>query len=147
MATQKEIETLLKAMHKAPPSEHFQRIDKSTVGIRAILKYLSENGEQATAGEISKGIGVSTARVAVLLKKMNAKGFIEKQGDPTDGRIVLVRLTERGRDTSNQLRRDMYAQIGALIDRLGMERLMQFAEISREIRSVMESMNTPDKTD
>lgn len=147
MATQKEIETLLKAMHKAPPSEHFQRIDKSTVGIRAILKYLSENGEQATAGEISKGIGVSTARVAVLLKKMNAKGFIEKQGDPTDGRIVLVRLTERGRDTSNQLRRDMYAQIGALIDRLGMERLMQFAEISREIHSVMKSMNTPDKTD
>lgn len=147
MATQKEIETLLKAMHKAPPSEHFQRIDKSTVGICAILKYLSENGEQATAGEISKGIGVSTARVAVLLKKMNAKGFIEKQGDPTDGRIVLVRLTERGRDTSNQLRRDMYAQIGALIDRLGMERLMQFAEISREIHSVMKSMNTPDKTD
>lgn len=147
MATQKEIETLLKAMHKAPPSEHFQRIDKSTVGIRAILKYLSENSEQATAGEISKGIGVSTARVAVLLKKMNAKGFIEKQGDPTDGRIVLVRLTERGRDTSNQLRRDMYAQIGALIDRLGMERLMQFAEISREIHSVMKSMNTPDKTD
>ncbi len=147
MATQKEIETLLKAMHKAPPSEHFQRIDKSTVGIRAILKYLSEDEEQATAGEISKRIGVSTARVAVLLKKMDAKGFIEKQGDPTDGRIVLVRLTERGRDTSNRIRSEMFAQLGALIDRLGMERLMQFAEISREIRSVMESMNTLDKTD
>ena len=71
MATQEQIETLLEQLEKAPPSAHFQRIDKNAAGIQAILKYLSETDEQVTAGDISDHLNVSTARVAVLLKKMD----------------------------------------------------------------------------
>lgn len=137
MATREQVETLLETLHKVPPSEHFQKIDKSAVGVRAILKYLSEISEQATAGEISKVLGVSTARVAVLLKKMVTKGLLEKQSDPADGRLVVVRLSPLGKDTANRLRSEMYAQISTLIDEIGMERMMEFAAISQEIHSVM----------
>lgn len=137
MATQTQIETLMEALRKAPPSEHFQKIDRSTMGIRAILKYLSEGNEQATAGEISRALGVSTARVAVLLKKMAGRGLLEKQSDPTDGRVVVVRLSQQGREEAEQLRSELQAQLGALIDAIGMERLLEFAAISHEICSVM----------
>ncbi len=137
MATTEQIETLLEQLNKAPPSEHFQNIDKNTVGIRAILKYLSETDEKVTAGKISEHMKVSTARVAVLLKKMTAKDLIEKEQDPADGRIVIVKLSEYGKQTAEVLRENIYKHISEMIDRVGMERMLEFAEISNEIHSVM----------
>lgn len=128
---------MLGAMRKAPPSEKYQKIDRSSMGIRAILKYLSRENERATAGEISKALGVSTARVAVLLKKMEAKGLLEKQSDPADGRLVVVCLSQQGKDTAEQVRQEIYALIGSLIDEIGMERMLEFAAISNEIHEVI----------
>lgn len=137
MATQEQIETLLEQLQKAPPSEHFQNIDKNTAGIRAILKYLSETDDKVTAGKISEHMKVSTARVAVLLKKMVAKDLIEKETDSADGRIVVVKLSERGMEAAQKLRENIYKNIGEMIDRVGMERMLEFAAISNEIHSVM----------
>lgn len=142
IATKQQIETLLAELSKSPPSEHFQQIDISSAGIRAILKYLSEISDHATAGKISKALGVSTARVTVLLKKMVAKGLLEKQSDPSDGRLVVVQLSQLGKDTADRIRNEMYAQLGTLIDQIGMERMMEFAEISHEIHSVMKKAET-----
>ena len=137
MATTEQIEALLEQLEKAPPSEHFQHIDKNTVGIRAILKYLSETSEKVTAGKIGEHIKVSTARVAVLLKKMEAKDLIEKEQDPDDGRIVIVKLSEHGKKTATAARDEVYRSIGEMIDKVGMDRMLEFAEISNEIHSIM----------
>lgn len=137
MATQKQVEALLAVMHKAPPSEKYQKMDRSAMGIRAILKYLSRENQRATAGEISKALGVSTARVAVLLKKMVAKGLLEKQSDPADGRLVVVCLSQKGKDAAEQFQREIYALIGSLIDEIGLERMLEFAAISNEIHEVI----------
>ncbi len=141
MATNEEIETLLQKLKKAPPSECFQNFDMNTVGIRAILKMLSETDEKVTAGKISEKMNVSTARVAVLLKKMVAKGLIEKENDEADGRVVLVKLSESGKQAANDLKKDMYTKIGNVIDKIGMERMLEFAAISKEIHSVISASN------
>lgn len=138
MATEEQIKLLWEELRKAPPSEQFENIDKSNVGIRAILKYLSEANETVTAGKISDHMNVSTARVAVLLKKMVAKGLIERTSDPIDRRIVVVRLSEHGAETAEKVREGLYEHIGAMIDKVGMERMLEFAAISKEIRDVME---------
>ena len=138
MATREQIETLLEQLEKAPPSKHFQHIDENTVGIRAILKYLSETNEKITAGKISGQLKVSTARVAVLLQKMEAKDLIEKNKDPDDGRIVVVKLSEHGKQTAQAAKREIYRSIGEMIDKVGMDRMLEFAAISNEIHSIME---------
>lgn len=137
MATNEQIESLLERLENAPPSETFQDFDMSTVGIRAILRLLNETDDKVTAGKISSCMKVSTARVAVLLKKMTAKGLIEKESDSADGRIVVVKLTEHGKQTADKLRENLYEHIGKLIDRIGMERMLEFSAISSEIRTVM----------
>ena len=137
MATEEQIEILLEQLEMAPPSEHFQHIDKNAAGIRAILKYLSETDEEVTAGKISEHMKVSTARVAVLLRKMEAKGLIEKIKDPNDGRVVIVRLSEHGRQTARMLREEINRSIGEMIDKVGMDRMLEFAAISNEIHSIM----------
>lgn len=139
MASEAEIAKLLEELLKAPPSEGFKSIDENTAGIRAILKYLSETDGAATAGRISESMGVSTARVAVLLKKMVDKGLIEKNSDPSDARVVVVRLSEHGAETALKIRSAIYAQIGQMIDTIGMERMMEFAAISQEIHEVIQT--------
>ena len=137
MATMEQIETLLEQLNEAPPSAHFQHLDKNTVGIQAILKYLSETDGKVTAGMISNVMKVSTARVAVLLKKMEAKGLIERVQDPSDKRIVVVKLTDEGRQTAEDFRENIYRTTGEMIDKVGMDRMLEFAAISKEIHSIM----------
>lgn len=139
MATQEQIETLLEQLKKAPPSEQFKNIDKNAAGIRAILKYLNETDEKVTAGKISEYMDVSTARVAVLLKKMVAKGLIEKENDPTDARIVIVKLSQHGVQTAERVRESIHAQIGTMIDKVGMDRMLEFAAISNELHSIIKA--------
>lgn len=136
MATQEQIEMLLRQLKKAPPSELFKSIDENTAGIRAILHYLNETSGTVTAGKISEHMNVSTARVAVLLKKMTERGLIEKGSDPSDARVVVVKLSEDGKGMAEKMRNNVYSQVGAMIDKVGMERMMEFAEISNEIHSM-----------
>lgn len=137
MASTEEIELLLDKLKKAPPSEHFQKADMNVAGIRAILKILNEADGKVTAGRISTLMHVSTARVAVLLKKMEAKGLIEKEQDFEDRRVVVVKLSKRGKETADRLRDDLYRNIASIIDRVGMERMLEFAEISKEIHAAI----------
>lgn len=138
MATQEQIETLLTEFRKAPPSDCFQHIDMISAGFRAILQYLYNSTDTTvTAGKISEHMNVSTARVAVLLKKMAAKGLIEKKRDPTDARLVVVKLSEHGLQLAEEMHTNLFTQIGNMIDKVGMERMMEFAAIANELRSSM----------
>lgn len=139
MATKEQIETLMEQLKKAPPSECFEKFDMSTAGIRAILKILNETDDKVTAGDLSECMNVSTARIAVLLKKMTAKGLIEKEHDSADGRVVVVKLTDRGKEIADKFKENLYNHIGETIDKVGMDRMMEFVEISKEIHSVMQS--------
>ncbi len=139
MATQEQIEELLQQLKKAPPSAPFRGIDRNTAGIRAILHYLNETTDTVTAGKISEHMAVSTARVAVLLKKMTARGLIEKCSDPSDARVVVVKLSEEGKRAARKLKSNVYSQIGAMIDKVGMERMLEFVAISHEIHSMIET--------
>ena len=112
-------------------------MDETKAGIGAVLRLLNDARETVTAGRISEILGVSTARVAVLLKKMEAKGLITKERDSADARITVVRLTELGGDKIAQMHSEMYRQIGHIIDVVGEARLIEFIEIAGEIQKAI----------
>ena len=109
----------------------------STAGVRAILKILNETDGKVTAGDLSEYMKVSTARIAVLLKKMEAKGLIEKEHDSADGRVVVVKLSNQGKELADKFKENLYAHIGEMIDKIGMDRMLEFAAVSNEIQSLM----------
>ena len=137
MATTEQIEALMEQLKKAPPAECFQNFDMSTAGIRAILKILNETDRKVSAGDLSEYMNVSTARIAVLLKKMEAKGLIEKEHDLSDGRVVVVKLSNQGKELADKFKANLYAHIGEMIDKIGMDRMLEFAAVSNEIQSLM----------
>ena len=77
--------------------------------------------------------------MAVLLKKMAAKGLITKGHDPADARVTVVSLTEQGRESIREIEGELYRQTGLVIDRVGEERVLEFIAIAQEIQSALQN--------
>lgn len=137
MATAEQIKLLMELLREAGPADYFKTLDQRQMGMEAILHMLLESGETVTAGSISEEMNVSTARVAVLLRKMAEKGLVTKETDTVDARVTVVRLTEAGRKTAEEKRSMAFRQMGAVIDRVGMDRMLEFAAVLKEIKAVM----------
>ena len=78
MATTEQIEMMLRKVNKARPSEFFKHSDETQAGIGAVLRLL-DSSQSATAGQIGDALNISTARVAVLIRKMVEKGLVESR--------------------------------------------------------------------
>lgn len=139
MASREQIELLRRQLWEAVPMEFCKQIDQKQVGMEAILQLLLEADQTLTAGMLSEAMNVSTARMAVLLRKMSEKGLIVKETHALDGRVTVVRLTEYGEAIAGKKREEALRQIGAVIDKVGMERMLEFIRISKEIKEVIRS--------
>lgn len=137
MVSREQIELLRKQLWEAAPMEFCKQIDQKQVGMEAILQLLLEADQTVTAGMLSEAMNVSTARMAVLLRKMSEKGLIVKETHALDGRVTVVRLTEHGEAIAGKKREEALRQIGAVIDKVGMERMLEFIRISKEIKEVI----------
>lgn len=138
MATEAQIERMLAALERVHPVAFFRRIDETQAGIGAVLRLLRTGEGEVTAGKISEALNISTARVAVLIRKMAAKGLITKSRGSADARVTMVGLTEFGVKTADEMRRGIYRQIGLVIDAVGEERLWQFLDIAAEIQAAVD---------
>ena len=137
MATIAQIERMLAELERIHPVAFFRRMDETQAGIGAVLRLLHTSEEEITAGKISEVLNISTARVAVLIRKMAAKGLITKARSSADARVTMVGLTELGVRTVEGMRREMYQQVGLVIDAVGEERLREFLKIAAEIRAAV----------
>lgn len=145
MATKAQIEMVLgelKKVHPPHPSGFLQRIDERQEGTGAVLCLLHDSRDTVTAGKISEVLGVSTARVAVLLKKMAAKGLITKERAPSDARVTVVTLTEQGKETVQRIEEEIFHQMGVVIDKVGEARVLEFITIAKEIQKAVAADKT-----
>jgi MarR family transcriptional regulator, organic hydroperoxide resistance regulator len=66
-------------------------------GQQFVLRSLwAEDG--LTPGEIARRLGLSTPTVTRTTIRMEAAGLLRREPHPSDGRMVRLRLTSRGRD-------------------------------------------------
>jgi len=145
VATKAQIEMVLeefKKVHPPHPSGFLRRIDERHEGTGAVLCLLHDSRDTVTAGKISEVLGVSTARVAVLLKKMAAKGLITKERAPSDARVTVVALTEQGKETVQWIEEEIFHQMGVVIDKVGEARVLEFITIAKEIQKAVAADKT-----
>ena len=142
MASDGQIKWMFHKMAESHPIEVFKYMEEVKAGIGAVLRLLYEADEPLSAGTISSKLGISTARVAVLLKKMTQKGMITKQQSPNDARVTMVELTAAGRANIERMKNELFAQMGLIIDKVGEERLKEYFEIGEEIRNIIKIHDT-----
>ncbi len=140
MASEKEVIELLQEFSSIHPLEFLQKLDVQSMGISNVLCFLMCADHEVTAGEISEYMNVSTARVAVLLKKMSDKGLIEKHTDPSDGRKVMVAITDSGKALFQEQQREILLYSGAVVDHFGAEKIKEFIDSCRQIRQIIDKV-------
>ncbi len=140
MASDKEVIALLQEFSSIHPLEFLQKLDVQSMGISNVLCFLMCADHEVTAGEISDYMNVSTARVAVLLKKMSDKGLIEKHADPSDARRVMVAITDSGKELFEKQQREILLYSGAVVDHFGVDKIKEFIESCRQIREIVDKV-------
>lgn len=140
MAAPAEIEQVITLLQKSVPGNRYKEVNKTTKGIGAVLLFLSKTEAPVSAGQISQHMDVSTARVAVLLRKMEDKSLIVTGHSASDARVTTVAMTEHGRKVFAQMEAEFHHKIAYLIDRIGMQRLIEFTSISTEIQTVLSEL-------
>jgi DNA-binding MarR family transcriptional regulator len=88
--------------------------------------------KNANVKQISEYLGVTKSAITQLLDPMVSKGFIERQTDQNDRRIVRFSLTEQGKKTLKHVHLLKSAGIRSALDTLSDEELEQLAKLHQK---------------
>lgn len=102
-----------------------------------VLSYLAFDKNEASAGELSEILGVTTARVASILNSLESKGFIERKEDSFDRRKTLVVITEKGKVLAINAKREIINKIISVVKDVGYEEITEYVKIAIKIREVL----------
>lgn len=94
-----------------------------------INKSVSRDSPGMMVSEISKLLHVTSPTVTQLIKELEADGLIERNMDPADRRVVLIRLTEAGEQIAQKAAKAYSEALLGLIEYLGEEESNQLAEL------------------
>ncbi len=139
MISDDEVREIIKKLEAIKPKKLIDDCHVNKEGIMHALVYLYTSKEPVSAGDISKQLGVSTARVAVILRKMQEKGDITKETDPRDARKAVIRITPKGRAFIDQRKSMFFNDIRDMVEKIGKERFDEFLNILSEVHEFMEA--------
>ncbi|MDO5378646.1 MAG: winged helix DNA-binding protein [Clostridia bacterium] len=114
-----------------PP--HPSDVGASMRGEMAVLRLLDQKKRRLTAGEISKFLNMTTPRIAAVLNSLERKGVIERGGDESDRRRVLVTLTERGNACCREKKDAMLTRLAMVFEAIGPEDAEAFIRLMLKV--------------
>lgn len=71
-------------------------LEDGSKGMYCILRIIRDSAGEVLPVDIAKKMDISTARVAVAMKALEKRGFIEKTPSARDGRKIVVKATDAG---------------------------------------------------
>jgi DNA-binding MarR family transcriptional regulator len=63
-----------------------------------VLREIDSGGFVANMGQVAAGLKISFGALTTSVSKLENKGYVKRERDKTDKRIVLVMLTEKGQE-------------------------------------------------
>ncbi len=123
-----------KKMMKLP---EYTKMTDANRGEGVLLGYLRHHDGEATPAELSVALDVSTARIAVLLNKMERKKLVERQKHPHNNKNTIVRLLPEGRKLSEEQEKIFKDRTVSFFETLGEDKAALFVELQGEMVDFM----------
>lgn len=130
------IQTMHMFKKLGPPQK---RIVESLRGELFALQSIARRGGDVLPGEICDEMDVSSARVAATLNSLENKGLITREIDKSDRRQILVRLTQKGKELSDEHMNDILQDAAMLLSRLGEHDAREFIRIIGRMAEIASS--------
>lgn len=133
-----EDESVIIVLHQLLHLSKYQAMKRMEIlGLKpsqaGILFILNCEGELSQRGLADK-IGIKPPSMTVALRKLEERGYIRKKQDDEDQRIVLIRLSEKGKECIESLKAVMSDMEEVLYQGITPEELMLFRRLVLEMR-------------
>lgn len=120
-------------------NKHQKQLKGFLQGEIFVLQYLFRKVEPAVPGDISKVMGISTARIATALNGLENKGLISRQIDKEDRRRILVHLTEAGKESAIEYQDKVYKNVEQTLIALGEQDAKEYVRIMGRLAEISNS--------
>ena len=101
-------------------------------GENVLISYLNEC-KISTPSALASVLDVTPARIAAILRSLEKKDFILRGIDIHDKRRVIVKLTEKGTEFAEKLKRDIEKHSLSLFESLGENDATEFLRLIKKI--------------
>ena len=108
-------------------------LDEMSGGEYFVLHFLLRHGGTAGPSELSRSLYASSARIAALLKHLEAKGWIVRTPDADDERRVDVVLTEAGAACIRERLSAVLDEVSVLLSALSPEEAAEYVRLQRKL--------------
>ena len=112
----------------------FAAYDVTPSQVRAIRVLASHDSGGVRASELAQHLKIAPRSATEVVDALEAKGLVLRSPDPGDRRAVLVALTERGRELSEEVRKARGAESERLFERLTRTDREDLARILRKLQ-------------
>jgi DNA-binding MarR family transcriptional regulator len=92
-------------------------------------------------GELGRLIGAPQSTVSEMITRLNRAGLVAKVRGLSDGRMVMVELTEPGRQLLRRRRRRVREAYRKLFDKLGNHERGEFITAMRTLNNIFSSVS------
>jgi MarR family transcriptional regulator, organic hydroperoxide resistance regulator len=117
--------------------------DVSAASGFVLLNIDAEKGTPAT--KIAPALGMEPRSLTRMLKTMEDKGYLYRQADPSDGRVMRIFLTEEGKKKRELAKIGVVAFNKAVRDLVPSEKLDVFFEVANTIHEIIDKKSIYDK--
>lgn len=130
MQKKQTIDQVLRATWQAIAKMYNEQASKydSTMAMAFVLLNIDKkNGTPSTS--LGPKMGMESTSLSRILKSMEDKGAIYREPNPNDGRGVLIKLTEEGKEKRNISREFVLKFDEAIRNSVGTEKIQHFFEV------------------
>ncbi|MEK4038176.1 MarR family transcriptional regulator [Paenibacillus sp. FSL F4-0122] len=109
-----------------------------------IEKWNHSDEEGLKVSEISRLLGFTPPTITQLINSLEAKQMVERHADPSDRRVVRVKLTERGKELTRKAEHYRDVMLDKLVQHLGEKDTKQLTELLLKVHEYVEDNPPPD---
>ncbi len=122
-----------------------EAVTEASGGEYLALSFLLMKGEKSCPSELRDRMGVTSARIAAMLKHLEQKGWVKRSADPDDERRVIVSLTGDGRAMINEWRSEALGRVAAALGALGEEEAREYVRLQQKLLDAVKDDCCPKK--
>ena len=103
-----------------------------------VLSILREGPRRIT--ELTELEGIAQPTMTLLVKRLQEKGWVRREGLPEDGRVVMISLTKAGSTAQEKFRAQFLAAFRADLRELSDRQLEELSAATETLRSFVDDM-------
>ncbi len=103
-----------------------------------VLSILAERPRKIT--ELTELEGIAQPTMTLLVKRLQEKGWVQREGLPEDGRVVMISLTKEGSTAQQKFRAQFLTALRADLQELTGQQLEELSAATETLSSFVEDL-------